>query len=94
MLPVNDPLGRGIRGWKQTEGIPPTMKPTPLTVTPLVLLSLAMLCSPASGAEPPKLLYLNMNRQLRRAEPPKTGPVYVKKETWHEKLFDTWVIRS
>ncbi len=60
------------------------MKTLPLTFTPLVLLSFAMLCSPASAAEPPKVLYLG--RELRRPKKPKKAPVYVKKDTWHESM--------
>jgi hypothetical protein len=63
------------------------MKPQPLTITPLVLFSLAALCWPADGAEPPKLLYLGTNSQLGRPKPPpKTAAVYIKKDTWHETL--------
>jgi len=66
------------------------MKAMPLTITSFVLLSLAMLCSPASGAEPPRALYLGMNRYLererQRPEPSKTVPVYVQKDTWHESM--------
>ena len=62
------------------------MKRMPLAITSFVLLSLAALRSPAGGAEPPKLLYLSLNRELQKAESPKTAPVYVKKDTWHETL--------
>ena len=57
-----------------------------LTITPLVLLSFAVLCSPTSGAEPPKVLYLGTNRTLQRPKPPKMAPVFVKKNTWHETM--------
>jgi len=56
------------------------MKPMPLAITSFVLLSLATLWSPAGDAEPPKLLYLNLNRELQKAESPKTAPVYVKRD--------------
>ena len=67
------------------------MKPMPLTITPFVLLSFAALCSPVSGAEPPKVLYLGINRylerELQRPEPSKMMPGYVKKDTWHESML-------
>ncbi len=67
------------------------MKPIPLTIIPFALLSLAMFCWPMSGAEPPRLLYLKMNRHLeierQKPKPPNTTPVYVKKDTWHESLL-------
>ncbi len=66
------------------------MKPTSHTITPLVLLSLVVICSPAGSDEPPRLLYLEINRDLeserQKAELPKTAPVYVKRDTWHETM--------
>jgi len=66
------------------------MKPTSYTVMPLVLLSLVVICSPAGSEEPPRLLYLGINRDLeserQKAESPKTAPVYVKRDTWHETM--------
>ena len=62
------------------------MKPTPYTILPYMLLSLALLCSPTNGGEPPKLLYLNINRQLRGAGPLKVALKYVKRDTWHETM--------
>jgi hypothetical protein len=62
------------------------MKATPLAIALFVLLSLAVLSSPASRAEPPRLLYLEKNRELERPKPPKTALVYVKKDTWHESM--------
>ncbi|MFV2066876.1 MAG: hypothetical protein ACC645_07815 [Pirellulales bacterium] len=62
------------------------MKVLHLTITPLVLLLFVLLCRFVSGAEPPKILYLGMNRTLQRPEPPKTAPVYIQRDTWHESL--------
>jgi hypothetical protein len=50
-----------------------------------VLVSLTLFCLAVGGAEPPRLLYLEKQRQ--EAEPPKTEPVYVKKDTWHESML-------
>ena len=67
------------------------MKPMPLTIGPFVLLSFAAICLPASGAEPPRVLYLGTNRYLererQRPEPSKMAPVYVKKDTWHQSML-------
>ena len=67
------------------------MKRMPITITPLVLLWLAMLCSPAGRAEPPKVLYLGVNREFQRSNPPTDALtdalVYVKKETWHKSML-------
>ncbi len=60
------------------------MKVLHLTITPFVLLSFDMFCWPVSGAEPPRVLYLEGNPQ--RPKPPKMAPVYIKKDTWHESL--------
>jgi len=58
----------------------------PHTFVPFVLLSLAVFCSAANGAEPPKLLYLG--KQLHGASPPKPAYVkYVKKDTWHASML-------
>ena len=54
------------------------MKPTPLAITSFVLFSLATLWSPADGAEPPKVLYLDKNRTLQEPEPPKIALEYIK----------------
>jgi len=62
------------------------MKPTPYTILPCMLLSLALLCSPTSSGEPPKLLYLNINRQLRGDAPAKVAMKYVKRDTWPETM--------
>jgi hypothetical protein len=73
------------------------MKPRPLTITPLALLSFAAFCSAVSGGEPPKLLYLDVNRTLQGPSPPDPAPtggwsagapplVYVKKDAWHESM--------
>ncbi len=56
------------------------MKPTPYAITSFVLFSLATLWSPAGGAEPPKVLYLDKNRTLQKPEPPRTAPVHMKKD--------------
>ena len=67
------------------------MKSTQLTIATFVLLSFAAICWSASGAEPPRVLYLAKNRNLeterQRPEPSKTMPVYVKKGTWHESML-------
>ena len=60
------------------------MKLVPLTITLVVVLLFAMLCSPTSSAEPPRLLYWGGNQQ--RLQPPKKAPTYVKKDTWHETM--------
>jgi hypothetical protein len=60
------------------------MKLTPITIT---LLSLAMLCSPASRAEPPKLLYLGINQEFQKPIPPAETLVYVKQATWHQTML-------
>ena len=62
------------------------MKPMPLSVKPFVLLLPAMFCLPAGGAEPPRLLYLNTNRQLPESGPPKVALEYVKRDTWHQSM--------
>ena len=57
-----------------------------LAITSFVLFTLAALSSLAGGAEPPKRLYLAINKSLQRPEPPKVAPVYIKKDTWHETM--------
>jgi len=59
----------------------------PITITPLVVLSLIMLCSPRSRAEPPRVLYLGVNREFQRPNPPTEALVYVKKDTWHQSML-------
>ena len=63
------------------------MRLMPITITPLVLLSLVMLCSSESRAEPPKALYLGINREFQRPDPPPEALAYVKKDTWHESML-------
>ncbi len=46
------------------------MKVLHLTITPLVLLSFVFLCESATGAKPPKVLYLDKNKTLQEFEPP------------------------
>ncbi len=62
------------------------MKPLPRAIMPFVLLTLAALNAAASGAEPPKVLYLGTNRTLDRPEPPRETLRYVEKATWHASL--------
>ena len=66
------------------------MKPMLPTVARLLLLSLATFCLSASGGEPPKLLYLDINRNLKserqQADAPKTALVYSKRDSWHETM--------
>ena len=62
------------------------MKPMPITIVSLVLLSLGMLCPPASRAEVPKALYLSVNNEFQRPTPPTEALVYVKKGTWHQSM--------
>ncbi len=50
-----------------------------------VLTLLAVLGWPAIGAEPPKRLYLGINKTLQPPRRP-AETVYVKKDTWHESL--------
>jgi hypothetical protein len=56
----------------------------PYTIVPFVLLSFAVFGSPLRGGEPPRLLYLRGLQPGTR--PPKTAPVYIKKDTWHESM--------
>ncbi|MBM3891516.1 MAG: hypothetical protein FJ388_20585, partial [Verrucomicrobia bacterium] len=60
------------------------MKLMPRAFMPLVLLSLAAVCSTASGGEPPRVLFLG--RELHPTGPSKTPPAYVKRATWHETM--------
>jgi len=62
------------------------MKPMPLTIAPFVLLPFAVLGSPTIGAEPPKVLYLGINRTLQKPMPKELAQAYVKKSTWHETM--------
>ncbi|MCY2990434.1 MAG: hypothetical protein NTY19_21535, partial [Planctomycetota bacterium] len=55
------------------------MKPFTLT-----LLLSAVLCLPAGGGEPPRVLFLGT--QLHEAKPSQTVLAYVKKGTWHETM--------
>jgi len=57
-----------------------------ITITPL-LLSLAVLCPSASRAEPPKALYLGINKEFHRPNPPTEALSYVGKGTWHESML-------
>src|SRR3972149_5289981 len=63
----------------------PTMKPMPLTIKPLVLLSFVVFSLPPGAGGPRRVLFLGS--QLHEAEPPKTVPGYVKKDTWHESML-------
>src|SRR3990172_11965620 len=60
------------------------MKPMAFTVALVVLERLTVLCWPAVGAEPPKLLYLP--GRFGQPEPLEPPPVYVKKHTWRESM--------
>ncbi|MFV2069753.1 MAG: TolB family protein, partial [Pirellulales bacterium] len=62
------------------------MKTPQLAITPFLLLSFALFDLSSSGAEPPKVLYLGINRQLSRPKPPKPAVAYIKQETCHETI--------
>ena len=61
------------------------MKSMAFTVALFVLAPLAMLCWPATGAEPPKLLYLP--GRFEQPKPFETPPAYVKKDTWRASML-------
>ncbi len=66
-----------------------TIRPFMLRVH-CALLSLAACCFSASGAEPPRLIYLGFQENYLAAQqnpqPLQVAPVYVKRDTWHESM--------